>query len=846
MQGKLVFLCAFLLPIVLPAAAWSDGQPPYSAPPEEAPVSSSGYPPQTNATAIESESQSASDLPTLTSTVIESTLSATSSYSVSSSNELPTTSVLDPNSTSAPSSSPTPIPPSDPEIAVMYERRLSALIGAITNARQVEAWLSTLAPNGKWPDSEINYTTGCEAQRANWPAQAHWSRIVTMAATWHGGVANGSQEYVKNEALREAISRAADYWFSRDFTGNECLDRGGTLSCPCENPNNWLWNTNWFSNIILIPEYVGQTCLILGDTLEPSQYAKCIEMTARSYQKFYEPINGVSAGLTGANAIDVARIGMDNALLTGNVTLLEDAYRRVQVELVIQNEVRADGIRADGAFAQHDGILYNGNYGKDFSNGLLDFEIVAAGTRFGASPEQQSAFGTLFDGNKWMIIYNTVARVFRWDFSAIGRFLVFPVTDFQATRDLRMNLTKVGELGQLWGNEALSNFATGTTQPSNSPNGNQVLGTKMFFTNDLMVRRTQTYVTSLKLWSSRTKHTECTNSANPFGFHLADGVQYTYIRGDEYENVPGAWDWDLIPGITTDYGVTPLICNNTRLVGAEAFVGGVTDGIRGLAVMRYTNPVTRSLRWQKAWFFLDDDVEHILVANITSINTSAPVYSVLDQRRLFGTVQIDDEVITQPTNRTQFRSLWHGDVGYTFEDTNSTSFALNVQFGVRQGNWTAIGTSSAPPFTTELFSAWIHHQNLAAPLAYSVYPAVSPDQFREKSSQAAIRTLQNDGDISAVYDEKNQVFMAVFWNKNGGSASFTPGSGVAEVTISTDGGLALIYDLKTGNISVSDPNQSLQSVRVEMRSGSADTQTLDFELPQGGLAGDTVTINVQS
>lgn len=28
--------------------------------------------------------------------------------------------------------------------------------------------LSTLGDDGKWPDSEIDYTTGCPARRANW------------------------------------------------------------------------------------------------------------------------------------------------------------------------------------------------------------------------------------------------------------------------------------------------------------------------------------------------------------------------------------------------------------------------------------------------------------------------------------------------------------------------------------------------------------------------------------------------------------------------------------------------------------------------------------------------------
>ncbi|KAG6880679.1 hypothetical protein C0993_005152, partial [Termitomyces sp. T159_Od127] len=55
-------------------------------------------------------------------------------------------------------------------------------------------------------------------------------------------------------------------------------------------------------------------------------------------------------GMTGANALDVSRIGIDLALLTGNTDLLADAYTRSHKELIIMNETRADGIRSDGAF----------------------------------------------------------------------------------------------------------------------------------------------------------------------------------------------------------------------------------------------------------------------------------------------------------------------------------------------------------------------------------------------------------------------------------------------------------------------------------------------------------------
>lgn len=42
------------------------------------------------------------------------------------------------------------------------------------------SWLlriQTLSADGVWPASEVDLTAGCDARRANWPAQQHWSRI---------------------------------------------------------------------------------------------------------------------------------------------------------------------------------------------------------------------------------------------------------------------------------------------------------------------------------------------------------------------------------------------------------------------------------------------------------------------------------------------------------------------------------------------------------------------------------------------------------------------------------------------------------------------------------------------
>jgi Polysaccharide lyase family 8, N terminal alpha-helical domain len=67
--------------------------------------------------------------------------------------------------------------------------------------------------------------------------------------------------------------------------------------------------------------------------------------------------------LTGANILDVASIGVNLALFTSNLTLITEAYGRINAEVILQPGVMIDGIKPDGSFGQHSGLLYNGNYG---------------------------------------------------------------------------------------------------------------------------------------------------------------------------------------------------------------------------------------------------------------------------------------------------------------------------------------------------------------------------------------------------------------------------------------------------------------------------------------------------
>ncbi|KAI0094643.1 polysaccharide lyase family 8 protein [Irpex rosettiformis] len=717
----------------------------------------------------------------------------------------------------------------------MTERRLSFIVGASGNLSNISAWLSTLGSDGKWPDSEVDYTAGCTARRANW--------LVSMAAAWHGGL-KGTDQFVRDPTLLTAIHSAMDWWFENDYSNQACLDSGGTSACPCGTPG--LWNTNWFSNIILIPNLVAQTCLLVKDNLTVTEHGNCTHFTSRTYGTFDHNVNGLGT-LTGANLLDVARIGIDEALLNSNSSQLTDAYRRIHGEALIQNRIMADGIRADGSFGQHGGVLYNGNYGKDYANDVLLLEIVAGGTQFAAGPNNKDAFATLMDGDQWMIFRNVETGVLHWDFSALGRFISFPVIDAQATGSININITEIQQLGQLWNSSTLLSVYSGLSSKSSNANVGSIVGNRMFYDNDYMVQRGPGYITSVKMYSNRTKNTECLNDQNPLGFHLSDGTVYTYLKGDEYEDIEAAWDWNLIPGTTVDYNATALTCGQASFVGRESFVGGVSNNKTGIAAQRFTNPLTRSLSWQKTWFFLEDNVQHVMV-HIVDSTSGAPLFSVLDQKRHNGPIFVDGSPMGSSGNFSNPHSLWHDNVGYTFGQNPQSSFGLSVEVGPKTGNWSAIGISTQGLETVDLFAAWLSHNNTSSTedlpsISYSAFPAVGRRTFEKKASKAGayLQELRNDGDVSAVYDGTHRTAFFVFWNAAGGSAQFRPSPTQEPITISSTGNVAVIYCLNTGNITVSDPSQTIDVLQLTVKKGSSVLNTLTFTFPTDGLAGSSIS-----
>jgi hypothetical protein len=101
---------------------------------------------------------------------------------------------------------------------------------------------------------------------------------------------------------------------------------------------------------------------------------------------------------------------------------------------------------------------------------------------------------------------------------------------FRPTSGLGLNLSEVQQLGELWGSSTMIQVYNSLIEPTNDANAGKLIGNRNFYNNDYMVSRCSNspkssltyfqvqrgpgYVSTLKMYSTRTRNTECVNTQN--------------------------------------------------------------------------------------------------------------------------------------------------------------------------------------------------------------------------------------------------------------------------------------------------------------------------------------------
>lgn len=551
--------------------------------------------------------------------------------------------------------------------------------------------------------------------------------------------------------------------------------------------------------------------------------------------------------------LDVSSRGINLAILSNDTSLLTDAINRYFNECQYTPGTD-DGIKVDGTFMQHDAQVYTGNYGADFMRTMMVMFYQTKDTSFYPPQSVQEAFLTVINGSEWLM-YRKIedaddpfSPILSWQYSVMGRMISHRYSDWRGVR-IYLDILLSGT--ETWENRAGFQEIVGRLNSGTKVNPGGLVGTRFFPVSDYMVHRGTDYIVTLKMFSRRTTNSECNNSQNPYGFHLSDGVIYTYKNGHEYTDVYGAWDWYLTPGSTVNYGATPLACNRVQFKGKENFVGGVALGNAGVAVMNYTNPQTESLRWLKSYFFFPNAYIVQFVGDVVSTTPTAPIYTTLDQRQLSGPVYIDGVLMTGTRVNTIARKVWHDRVGYEF----IRPVNLTVDTSERQADWSAIGISLGNEMHS-IFAAFITHNTQSAregAFDYFAFIDIDAEVFRNDAKQFSAVQLISQGEESvrgATFGDAEELssdryISLAFLTATEFSTQLEDIKAVATNAPIVLQFQRIVSDTYGWKVAVADPSHSLTFVQVNVTlSNVADPIVLDFELPRGNYAGSSVQVEL--
>ena len=220
--------------------------------------------------------------------------------------------------------------------------------------------------------------------------------------------------------------------------------------------------------------------------------------------------------------------------------------------------------------------------------------------------------------------------------------------------------------------------------------------------------------------SIRTQPVECINGQNLKDVHGGQGVLNLYrIDFNDYRDIFPILDWQAINGITVEHDIPLEPCvaghlNLTRL----AFVGGVSDGHYGLAMM---DTASHNLTAQRSWHFYDDAV--IALATNLTLTTPTTVWTTLASRLLprgqitvgfFNStiVTLADGNYSFPytqgeTSNVQWIHVGDSNIGYILQ-LQQRYHLLGVEVGVKTGSYHDIGPYTSN-VTARILTLYINH-----------------------------------------------------------------------------------------------------------------------------------------
>lgn len=714
------------------------------------------------------------------------------------------------------------------DIETLRKRFTDDLLNGRINNEQVKTLIESINPDGTWPG--IDYV---DTSRTGFQHSEHLSNMVAMTRAFkkEDSPLKGDQD------LKKAYDLALNFWLKNDFT--------------CE---------NWWNNQIGTPDEMVSMLLMMDNDLSQEQVQKMIAITERAN------LNASGARPSG-DRIKIAGIYAKCALFKRDEKTAEEVMKVIEGEIKFAPEEKQKydaegkpvgeyirfpgtgrGIQYDYSFHHRSDRVNNTlSYGTGYADAFAEWAAMVADTRYRFSDSSMHLLTDYYlEGICKQLINGRTPDpgILNRDISRKGSGRAFG----NGTPE---RLLKASDYRK---DELMNVIRARNGEPSDTASF-----ARFFWQTEHFVFQRPKYYASVRMYSTRNRNMEEPYNGEGLKNHYrADGTNYLSVTGTEYKDIAPVFDWRKIPGATIMENDSMPPENEIQKTGLTDFVGAVTDGMYGAAAFDFISPHDGT-KARKSWFFFDDEY-FCLGTGISSDNKTHSIATTLNQCWLNGPVTVNTTggSVVIPAGLKSISSvnwIFHNGTGYLFPAPER----VNLFNQAAKGTWFSVNrqtSSSKEMIIGDVFKLWIDHgkKPVNAGYRYIVFPNSKISDLESYQKDPWIKVLSNSSDLQAVYNNKQQLAYAVFYN--GGQINI-PG----DLLIRTDSPCILMLALNESgikSISVSDPSRKLKQVTLTINSpiektgpgftfskgDDPGTTKISIDLPQGHYAGKSVTIGL--
>ena len=483
------------------------------------------------------------------------------------------------------------------------------------NDSNIQQTIALFNPNFSF--SDIDYTMH---RRSNWQPRTHLKRLITLAIAYN----DKNSSFYKSKTLKKLIIGALNYWSFNNF-----------------------YSDNWWHQDIGIPQSMGPTLIMCESIIPDSTMIKSLEIMDKSH-----------ISRTGQNKIWLSGNVFMRELVRGNEQLIKNAADTIK-SVVVASKPYEEGIQPDYSFHQHGPQPQFGNYGLHFAEDIVKWMFIFNDTEIAFPTEKVNLMRKFMFEGQQKVVYKG-----KYETLATGR-QIFP--EFVNGVKYRGPSSKYELYKKL---EYIFNKFDNRDNPKTAPSEYV-----HFRNSDYSLYRTHSFFSAVRMSSQRVIGGEAGNGENLMGYHLGDGTNLIYRRGDEYHEIFPVWNWKKLPGTTTvqDNSKLPVLTWEGYKNGSH-FTGGLKAKNVGITAFKYHRD---SLKANKSYVFIDNKI--YALGSAISTNRNFEVLTSINQCYKNGEVHISK-------NNGEISSVWHDSIAYV----SLAPQPLKLKYGPQSGSWKKI------------------------------------------------------------------------------------------------------------------------------------------------------------